>query len=117
MALLYALVLQRSHIVQPSLRDVHGLLDYRLPFSRKSRSHGLSKGFHIGRFDMRLIKLGMLAAPGLVVFATGGARAADLPRYKAPPPPVYSWSGLYMGVNIGYSWGAAKYDAVLTGIG
>ena len=67
---------------------------------------------------MRLIKLAMLATTGLVVLATGDARAADLPRYKAPPPPpLYSWSGLYLGVNIGYSWGEAKYDAVLTGVG
>jgi len=67
---------------------------------------------------MRLIKLAMLAATSLVALTTGGARAADLPRYKAPPPPpLYSWSGLYLGVNIGYSWGEAKYDAVLTGVG
>jgi outer membrane immunogenic protein len=66
---------------------------------------------------MRLIKLGMLAATSLVALAIGGAHAADLSVYKAPPPPVYSWSGLYLGANIGYSWGAAKYDAVLTGVG
>jgi outer membrane immunogenic protein len=66
---------------------------------------------------MRLIKLALLAATASVALATGGARAADLPRYKAPPPPLYTWSGLYLGVNIGYSWGEAKYDAVLTGVG
>src|ERR1700730_2660904 len=66
---------------------------------------------------MRLIRLGMLAATSLVVFATGGARAADLSIYKAPPLPVYSWSGLYWGANVGYSWGEAKYEAVLTGVG
>ncbi len=66
---------------------------------------------------MRLIKLALLAATALVALATGGARAADLPRYKAPPPPLYTWSGLYLGVNIGYSWGEARYDAVLTGVG
>ena len=70
---------------------------------------------------MRLIKLRMLAATSLVVFATGGALAADIaaPVYRAPPPlaPLYSWTGLYWGANIGYSWGTAKYDATLTGVG
>jgi len=46
------------------------------------------------------------------------ARAADLQVYKGgPPAPVYSWSGLYVGANIGYSWGSAKFDSVLTGVG
>ena len=65
---------------------------------------------------MRLIKLAMLAATSSLVLATSGALAADLPRpvYRAPPPvPVYSWSGLYWGGNVGYSWGTAKYDATL----
>jgi outer membrane immunogenic protein len=68
---------------------------------------------------MRLIMLGMLAATSLVALAVGGARAADLPpAYKAPPvAPAYSWTGLYVGANIGYGWGQAKYDATLTGIG
>jgi outer membrane immunogenic protein len=66
---------------------------------------------------MRLIKLGMLAATGLVAVTIGGARAADISVYKAPPPPIYSWSGFYLGANIGYSWGEARYDAVLTGVG
>jgi outer membrane immunogenic protein len=66
---------------------------------------------------MQFMKLGMLAAISVVVFASGAARAADLAAYKAPPAPVYSWTGLYVGANVGYAWGAANYDAVLTGIG
>ncbi len=45
------------------------------------------------------------------------AFAADLARkmpVKAPPPPppapVYSWTGWYVGGNVGYSWGDAKTD-------
>src|SRR5437868_515719 len=105
----------QSHIVRYSLHRARRLLDFQLPICRKSRPLGAV--FTSGDFDMQLIKLAMLAATGSVVLATGSARAADLPRYKAPPPPVYSWSGLYLGVNIGYSWGEAKYDAVLTGVG
>ena len=42
--------------------------------------------------------------------------AADLPR-KAPlytsPEPVYTWTGLYLGVNGGYAWGNAKFSNAL----
>jgi outer membrane immunogenic protein len=42
-----------------------------------------------------------------LVALAGAATAADLPaRVQAPlPPPVWSWSGCYMGVNAGYGWG------------
>ena len=50
---------------------------------------------------------GALAA--LVVGSVGAAaQAADLPSYKAPPPPLppaFTWTGLYGGVNIGYAFG------------
>lgn len=48
----------------------------------------------------------LLAAP---------AMAADLPArmpVKAPPPvPVYSWTGFYIGGNVGHSWGRANDSA------
>ena len=68
---------------------------------------------------MRFLKLGMLAATSSVALTIGHANAADLARYKAPPPPppMYNWSGLYVGANIGYSWGEAKYEATLAAAG
>jgi outer membrane immunogenic protein len=55
--------------------------------------------------NMKNFAFGMLAA----VAMTGSAFAADMaPRYtKAPPPPpvvVYSWTGCYIGGNVGGGW-------------
>jgi outer membrane immunogenic protein len=58
-----------------------------------------------------------LAWVGLVLAATAGAPAlaADLP-VKAPPRvmAVDNWTGFYIGVNGGYSWGRASTDLVAT---
>jgi outer membrane immunogenic protein len=64
----------------------------------------------------------LLATSALVVLlGVGCASAADLrprPAYAPPPPPpVYTWTGLYWGVNIGYSWGHAKDEETLRGVG
>jgi outer membrane immunogenic protein len=42
--------------------------------------------------------------------ATQSASAADM-ALKAPPPPViYDWTGFYLGINGGYSWGRSATD-------
>jgi outer membrane immunogenic protein len=56
-----------------------------------------------------MTKLPVAAGLALALVA-GSALAADLPSRKAPPvyippPPVFSWTGLYGGVNIGYGFG------------
>ena len=53
-----------------------------------------------------------VAAGIALALAAGSALAADLPTRKAPPayipppPPAFSWTGLYGGINIGYGFGA-----------
>lgn len=46
-------------------------------------------------------------AAALVALALApAAPAADMAvPFKAPPPPAWTWSGCYMGINAGYGWG------------
>jgi outer membrane immunogenic protein len=56
-----------------------------------------------------------LATTAFVVLAATSAGAADMtarPTYAAPPP-VYTWTGAYVGGNVGYGWGDAKSDQTL----
>jgi outer membrane immunogenic protein len=48
----------------------------------------------------------------LLALVATKATAADMPLKapRLPPPPVYSWSGFYVGGNIGYSWGRSNSD-------
>ena len=79
---------------------------------------GIARG---NRGDSGMKKL-LLVGAALMAFG-GSALAADVrrPAYTpppAPPPaPVYSWTGLYWGGNIGYSWGEAKRDFTVSGLG
>ena len=61
---------------------------------------------------MRKVLFSTVALAALV----GQAFAADLPSIKeAPvyvaPPPIFSWTGLYVGADIGGSWGSANIFA------
>jgi outer membrane immunogenic protein len=57
---------------------------------------------------MRVI-LGSVAALAMI----SSASAADLPIKAAPAPvmaPVWNWTGFYIGINGGYSWGRSSRD-------
>ncbi len=59
----------------------------------------------------------LLLTTALVGFAGSAALAADLPYrkdapvYTPPPPPAFTWSGVYIGGQVGYGWGTSNlYD-------
>ncbi|HEY4847034.1 MAG TPA: outer membrane protein [Methylocella sp.] len=62
----------------------------------------------------------LLASVGAAAIA-GSAFAADLP-YRGPPPaylpppPIFTWSGLYVGGQIGYAWGNDPINMSVLGI-
>jgi outer membrane immunogenic protein len=43
---------------------------------------------------------------------SASVRAADLPLKAPPPPPILSWTGFYVGGNLGAMHGNADYDPV-----
>jgi outer membrane immunogenic protein len=59
----------------------------------------------------------LIVGAGALAFAalTVSAQAADILPTKAPPmavpPPLYSWTGFYIGINGGGGWGASNWDS------
>jgi outer membrane immunogenic protein len=51
----------------------------------------------------------LLATAAAFAFSWPAARAADL-LPPPPPPPVFTWTGPYIGGQIGYAWGPSTFD-------
>jgi outer membrane immunogenic protein len=58
-------------------------------------------------WSFAMVRKFLLASAALALISTNSGFAADLP-VKAPPvpvpPPVYDWTGLYVGGNFGWGW-------------
>ncbi len=62
----------------------------------------------------------LVLAAVVALISVSVASAADIPRpvYKAPPfapPPIFSWSGFYVGVHGGYGWNEYSGDDPVAG--
>jgi outer membrane immunogenic protein len=56
----------------------------------------------------------ILMSTVIIFGAVGAASAADLPTMKGPPaymppapPPIFTWTGVYVGGQVGYQWGTS----------
>lgn len=65
---------------------------------------------------MRISRLGWLAGTAALALTATSAQAADLPSRYSPAPaynpmPVFTWTGFYVGANVGYGWntGTSRY--------
>jgi outer membrane immunogenic protein len=62
------------------------------------------------------LSLGLALAAACTLTSAMSARAADLPPhppafYKAPPAEqIFNWTGFYVGINGGYSWGRSSWS-------
>jgi outer membrane immunogenic protein len=59
----------------------------------------------------------LIGIAGVASLLTTSAFAADLPVYTKAPvfvPPVYNWTGFYIGGNLGYSWGRSDSTLLLS---
>jgi outer membrane immunogenic protein len=66
----------------------------------------------------------LILASTLLLTTTGLAQAADMPLKAPPLAPVFTWTGLYLGVDAGYGWNSASGssfcttpDGVVNGLG
>jgi len=64
------------------------------------------------------MKKAIIAGAALLAFGTSVAGAADLP-FKGPPvymPPAFSWTGCYVGGNLGGAWAQSEWHDSLFGL-
>jgi outer membrane immunogenic protein len=57
----------------------------------------------------------LLASVGAIALTGSAAFAADLPSRAPPPvylppPPIFTWTGIYVGGQIGYAWGNGNFN-------
>jgi outer membrane immunogenic protein len=75
------------------------------------RSGGPNRGTNMKKVISAAI--GLLALAAAMPSATAADMAVKAPVYKAPPVYIdpWNWTGFYVGVNVGYSWGRSRTDA------
>ena len=57
---------------------------------------------------MKKLALGII---GLTAVVAAPAMAADMPVKYVTPPPIFSWTGCYIGVHVGAGWQKSDYTS------
>jgi hypothetical protein len=70
------------------------------------------------RHEVCVMKKFLLASAGILAMSVVAASAADLPRQRMPAkaepvyvPPIWSWTGFYVGINGGGGFGRSDFVA------
>jgi outer membrane immunogenic protein len=77
-------------------------------------------GYYTSRIQEAFMRRVLLAGVFILPFVTGAAFAADLPSAApapapapyAPPPPVFTWTGFYVGGYVGRQWNDTSFPRV-----
>jgi outer membrane immunogenic protein len=68
-------------------------------------------------FRKSLLSTAALLAIGGSAFAADLPSRAAPPVYMPPPPPIFTWTGFYVGGQVGYAWGNSGTTAASTATG
>jgi outer membrane immunogenic protein len=63
---------------------------------------------HLASKKLITCLIGVVGLIGTPAFAAD--MAVKAPRPQPAPAPVYSWTGFYVGGNVGYAWSRASMD-------
>jgi outer membrane immunogenic protein len=55
----------------------------------------------------------LLASVGAIAIAGSAAFAAEPPPVYVPPPPIFTWTGIYIGGQIGYAWSNGNFNELV----
>jgi outer membrane immunogenic protein len=105
-----------STAISPPNRESRG----KLSLSRQLRWAALGgRGVRPYGESRDTMKKALLASVALIALGMGVAGAADMPVKAPPPPPLpppFSWTGCYIGGNIGAAWANSEWHDSLFGL-
>jgi outer membrane immunogenic protein len=89
--------------------DIVGGESERPPWTNRLKGNFVREQFQAVRGGLLMRHWCSVSALAVGAFfaVSGAASAADIPLKALPPPPLFIWTGVYGGANVGYSWGSS----------